>query len=209
MTWTVTRVADVPKNGPHWRPVRLHLGIEAFGLNSSHGNTGDLLVLEHDESLSGHEELYVVLAGHARFEVNGDPIDAPEGTLVMVSDPGARRRAVALADDTEILTVGATPGEPFAHSAWEYGYIVSGLYDEGLYERALDRARGFLQAYPSDWPVLYSAACSAAKLGLVDEALEYLRRASELEPTIAAKARDHDVFDPYRDQVESVLSRAG
>jgi tetratricopeptide (TPR) repeat protein len=204
MTWTVTRIADVPKNGPHWRPVRLHLGIEAFGLNSSHGNTGDLLVLEHDEALSGHEELYLVLFGHARFEVNQEQIDAPAGTIVMVSDPGARRRAVALADDTEILTVGATPGEPFAHSAWEYGYIVSGLFDEGAYERALERAREFLSAYPSDWPVLYWAACSAAKLGLGDEALEYLRRAAELEPTVAERARTHDVFDPIRDRLPPV-----
>src|SRR5207244_9947482 len=94
MTWAVTRVADVPKNGPHWRPVRLELGIEAFGVNSSHGNTGDLLVLEHDEALSGHEELYLVLAGRVRFEVNGEAIDAPAGTLVFVADPGARRRGV-------------------------------------------------------------------------------------------------------------------
>ena len=81
-------------------------------------------MLEHDESLSGHQELYLVIFGHARFEVNGEEIDAPAGTIVVVSDPGARRRAVATADDTEILTAGATPGEPFAHSAWEYGYIV-------------------------------------------------------------------------------------
>ena len=204
MTWSVTRTADVPKNGPHWRPVRLELGIEAFGVNSSHGNTGDLLVLEHDESLSGHQELYLVLFGHARFEVNGEEIDAPAGTIVVVSDAGARRRAVATADDTEILTVGATPGEPFAHSAWEYAYIVSGLYDEGLYEPALERARGFLQAYPSDWPVLYWAACSAARLGHNDEALEHLRRAAELEPTVAQRAASDDVFDPIRADVDAL-----
>jgi tetratricopeptide (TPR) repeat protein len=204
MSWTVTRVADVPKNGPHWRPVRLELGIEAFGVNSSHGNAGDLLVLEHDESLSGHQELYFVLFGHARFEVNGEEIDSPAGTIVVVSDPGARRRAVATADETEILTFGATPGEPFAHSAWEYGYIVAGLYDEGLYERALDRARGFLLVYPYDWPVLYWAACSAARLGLNDDAVTYLRRAAELEPTIAPRAASEEVFDPIRAEVDSL-----
>jgi tetratricopeptide (TPR) repeat protein len=204
MSWSVTRVGDVPKKGPHWRPVRLELGIEAFGVNSSHGNTGDLLVLEHDESLSGHQELYLVLFGHARFEVNGEEIDAPAGTIVVVSDPGARRRAVAAADDTEILTAGATSGEPFAHSAWEYAYIVSGLYDEGEYARALERARGFLQAYPYDWPVLYWAACSAARLGRHDEALGHLRRAAELEPTVAARAASDDVFDPIRADVDAL-----
>src|SRR5438270_10921774 len=185
MTWSVTRISDVPKNGPHWRPVRLELGIEAFGINSSHGNNGDLLVLEHDEALSGHQELYLVLAGHARFEVNGEERDAPAGTLVFIGDPGARRRAVALADDTEILTIGATPGEAFAHSAWEYGYVVSGHFHAGHYERALERAREFLVEYPYDWPVLYWAACSAAGLDRRDEALGYLRRAAELESTVA------------------------
>jgi tetratricopeptide (TPR) repeat protein len=204
MSWTVSRVSDIPKNGPHWRPVRLELGIEAFGVNSSHGHTGDLLVLEHDEALSGHQELYLVLFGHARFEVNGEEVDAPAGTLVAVTDPGARRRAVALVDDTEILTAGATPGEPFAHSAWEYGYIVSGLFDEGLYERALERAEGFLAAYPSDWPVLYSAARAAAKLGRRDEALSYLRRAVELEPTVRERAARDDVFDAYRTEVAAL-----
>ena len=205
MTWAVTRVADVPKNGPHWRPVRLELGIEAFGVNSSHGNAGDLLVLEHDEALSGHEELYLVLAGRVRFEVNGEAIDAPAGTLVFVADPGARRRGVALADDTEIMTFGATPGEPWAHSAWEYAYIVSGLYDEGLYERALDRAREFLVAYPSDWPVLYRAARAAARLERREEALDYLRRAAELEPTVAELVQAEPAFDPFRSDLEAEL----
>jgi tetratricopeptide (TPR) repeat protein len=204
MSWTVRGVGDVPKNGPHWRPVRLELGIEAFGVNSSHGNTGDLLVLEHDEALSGNEELYLVLFGHARFEVNGKEIDAPAGTIVVVSDPGARRRAVATADGTEILTAGATPGESFAHSAWEHAYIVSGLFDEGLYERALERAQGFLAAYPYDWPVLYWAACSAAKLGRHEEALTHLRRAAELEPTVAARAAAHDVFEQVRERLPPV-----
>jgi tetratricopeptide (TPR) repeat protein len=205
MSWTVARVADIPKNGPHWRPVRLELGIEAFGVNSSHGNTGDLLVLEHDESLTGHQELYLVLFGHARFEVNDEAVDAPAGTIVVVSDPGARRRAVALADDTEILTAGATPGEPFAHSAWEHGYIVSGLYDEGLYGRALERAEGFLAAYPSDWPVLYAAARAAARLNRHEDALSYLQRAAELEPTVAARAAADEVFDPFRQEVAALL----
>src|SRR5207244_10585128 len=101
VTWTARQIREVPKTGPHWRSLRLELGVQAFGVNSTHGNAGDLIVLEHDESLTGYEELYVVLTGHASFEVNGEETDAPAGTLVFVHDAGATRRARALRDATD------------------------------------------------------------------------------------------------------------
>jgi tetratricopeptide (TPR) repeat protein len=138
-------------------------------------------VLEHDESLTGYEELYVVLTGHARFTVNDEDTDAPAGTLVFVHDAGARQRAVALVDDTEILTIGAAPAGPFERSGWEHAYEVSSYVNDGDYDRGLERAREILADYPYDWPVLYWASCSAARLGRRDEALELLRFAYELE----------------------------
>jgi hypothetical protein len=61
-------------------PVRHHLGITAFGVNGFTGReAGDRLINEHDESGENdqHEELYVVVTGHARFEVGDNTVDAP------------------------------------------------------------------------------------------------------------------------------------
>ncbi|HEY2935863.1 MAG TPA: hypothetical protein VGJ25_04635 [Gaiellaceae bacterium] len=206
MTWSARQIREVPKTGPHWRSLRLELAVLAFGVNSTHGYAGDLIVLEHDESLTGYEELYVVLTGHARFTVTDEETDAPAGTLVFVHDAGARRRAVALVDDTEILTIGAAPGEPFERSGWEHACEVSSYVNAGDYARGLDRAREILAEYPYDWPVLYSAACSAARLGRRDEALELLRFAYELEPTVAQTAASQPAFDSIRSEVERLLA---
>ena len=78
------------------RPVRHHLGITAFGTNAwTSTNEGDRLMPEHAED-EGVEELYVVLRGHARFEIDGDTVDAPAGALIFVGPEtkpdGVRRR---------------------------------------------------------------------------------------------------------------------
>ena len=197
MSWTVRQIRDVPKTGPHWRSLRLELGVQAFGVNSTHGHAGDLIVLEHDESLTGYEELYVVLTGHASFEVNGEETDAPAGTLVFVHDAGARRRARALRDDTEILTIGAAPGEPFERSGWEYAFIRLTVLLSAV-------STGALQALLSR--AFYWAACCAARLGRRDESLELLRRAFELEPTVAQTAALQPAFDSIRGDVTAALA---
>src|SRR4029079_9334614 len=60
--------------------VRHELGITAFGVNSWLGkNVGDRVTPEQAEDQEGdQDELYVVVRGRARFEVNDDTFDAPE-----------------------------------------------------------------------------------------------------------------------------------
>jgi hypothetical protein len=108
------------------KPVRRHLGIEAFGANARVARDArEVLVMPHDEGAggafgtAGHEELFVVLRGHAVFTVDGEEIDAPAGTLVFVRDPGLTRSAVAAAPDTAVLAVGGAPGEPYRVAPWE------------------------------------------------------------------------------------------
>src|SRR4029453_6130613 len=58
-----------------YRPVRHHLGITAFGINSwTAADAGDRLINEHDESDFGEEELYFVQRGHAAFELSGESV---------------------------------------------------------------------------------------------------------------------------------------
>lgn len=117
---------------PDWKPLRHHLGVRAFGLNVwVAARAGDPAIETHDElsngadrdAPAGHEEVYVVLRGAARFTVGGDEIEAPAGTAVFVSDPSLTRGAIATADDTQVLVVGAQRGVAFEPSAWEHRWL--------------------------------------------------------------------------------------
>jgi hypothetical protein len=114
---------------PDWKPLRSHLGIGAFGVNAWLApHAGDQAVERHDEApedggTKGHEELYVVLRGSARFTVAGESFDAPAGTLVFISDPALVREAVAARDDTIVLAIGAARGVAFTPSDWETAWL--------------------------------------------------------------------------------------
>lgn len=122
MSVRVARISDVPPVATpgdfiEWHPVRRHLGISAFGTNAYVGRApGDLVVEAHDED--EHEELYIVLAGAARFTVDGETFEAPQGTLVLVTPP-SHREARAIEAGTTVLAIGAAPGKEFAVSEWE------------------------------------------------------------------------------------------
>ena len=130
--YTAVRLDDVPRGydrGPEvaeLKPVRARLGISAFGANARIAHAaGQALVVPHDEraggpyETDGHEELYVVLRGHAVFTLDGEEIDAPAGTLLFVRDPAVVRSAVAREPDTAVIGVGAPPGRAFRPAPWE------------------------------------------------------------------------------------------
>ena len=107
----------VPTDDPDdfdWYPVQHHLGIGAFGVNAFGGDAGIVLVAEHDETESGQEELYVVVAGAARFTLAGEELDVRAVSFVAVPDAAVRRAAVAAEDGTLVLAVGAPAGSGFA-----------------------------------------------------------------------------------------------
>jgi hypothetical protein len=109
-------------NGLEWRPVRHRLGIEAFGAGAWLGDRGIELIEEHTEEVQGadgHEELYLVVRGRARFTVGDEEIDAPAGTFVAVPDPSVSRKAVAEEDGTAIFAVGAPRGRAYEVAPWE------------------------------------------------------------------------------------------
>ena len=101
-----------------WRPIRRHFGIRAFGVNGYTATAaGGLVVEEHTEGSLGHEEIYLVLRGRARFTIDGNDHELGPGQLVFVRDPALRRAAVALDDDTFVLALGGKGGEPHTISA--------------------------------------------------------------------------------------------
>lgn len=132
--WTSAKLSevqplpDVPADLTGWLPLRHRLGIDAFGIGAWVGReAGDEIIEEHDEinedPADNHEELYLVVDGHASFTVGGTELDAPRGTLVFVKDPAVVRHAIAREPGTTILAIGATPGKAFTPSPWEQKHL--------------------------------------------------------------------------------------
>ena len=91
-----------------WAPLREHLGARAFGINAYTKNADEQHRRRAQRGGSGHEELYLVVAGRATFTVDGEERDARPGTAVLVAS-GTTRSADALEDGTTILVVGGRP----------------------------------------------------------------------------------------------------
>jgi quercetin dioxygenase-like cupin family protein len=122
--WWVRRLDEIPhiepeeEDDPEWYPLQHHFGLSAFGVNVYVARAaGNALLGEHDETSSGHEELYFVTAGQARFTLDGEERQVAAGTVVAVPDADVRRAAVALEPGTTILAVGASPSVNF-ESSW-------------------------------------------------------------------------------------------
>jgi tetratricopeptide (TPR) repeat protein len=183
------------------RPVRLHFGINSFGINAYSARAGERVIEEHDELGHGagrHEELYFVATGHATFELGGEEVDAPAGTAVFVRDPAVRRGAVAKEADTTVLVVGGVPGRAFEPSPWEAWLAAKPLLDAGQPDRG---AAVFLQAlerHPGNSNVLYNLACFESLDGRPDDALAHLTEAIELDPRMREWARADEDFAAIR-----------
>ena len=181
-----------------FRPIRHHLGITAFGVNSWTGhNAGDRILNEHDEA-DDSEELYVVQQGRATFELDGERVDAPVGTLVFAR-PGVKRTAFAEEPETTILAFGGTPGEAYEPDGWELFAPVRPLYEQGEYAAA-ERGRALVEAHPEYTTLFYNLACCESLGGQTTEALEHLRRSIEMSERSRAYAKGDSDFDPIRDE---------
>ena len=204
--YEVRRIDDldeVPVEGAGitWRPIRRSLGIRAFGINAYTGDEGKHVVEEHSESQLGHEEVYVVVRGRARFTLGEDEVEADAGTIVYVRDPATRRAAIALEDGTAVLAVGGKPGAAYEPSAWEWVFAASPHRQRGDYARALETVReGFEQ---SGNPILhYHVAYYEALVGNRDAALEQLRKSVEHRASDRERARNDEDFASLRDDPE-------
>jgi tetratricopeptide (TPR) repeat protein len=183
-----------------WAPIRKRLDVQSFGINAWTGReAGDGIIPEHDEAPSGHEELYLVTAGHAVFTVDGDEVDAPAGTVVYVPEPAVRRGASAREAGTTVVAVGGRPGDPYRPRAWEANAEVPALFDSGQVEKAKELLTKALDRYEDNAGVLYNLACANALLGETDDALEHLKAALEGHADYRESARDDPDFESIRD----------
>jgi quercetin dioxygenase-like cupin family protein len=190
----LSELESIAVAGTRFRPIRRPLGVSAFGINAYSGDAGEEVIEHHDETGSGsgrHEELYVVVTGHAEFELDGEAIDAPAGTLVFAR-PEQKRGAVARADDTTVLVIGGKPGAAGPPSPFEYWYFATPAYEAGDFARAYEIAAGALEHHPDNPSLHYNLACYAARAGERSKAMEHLEIAFAGNPKTREWARDDE-----------------
>ena len=201
MSWThidSLDAIDMPA-GFVWRPIRRHFGIRAFGVNAyTAKEAGGQIIEEHAETTYGHEEIYLVVRGRARFTVDGAEHELAAGQLVFLRDPSLRRGAVALDADTVVLALGGKPGEPHVVSGWETMFAALPYVQRGEWDEAIAMHEEALAEQPDHPSLLYNLACVESLAGRSEAALLHLRRAAELEPRWAEEAQADPDFDAIR-----------
>ena len=196
--WRVLRLDDIERRGS-FIPVREALGIHSFGINARTASEDGTLINEHDEA-GGQEEVYVVLDGTATFEIDGETVEAPAGTMVSVQ-PEVRRKATG---DATVLAMGGTPGEAYQGLDWGEAWPIQSesmaAYAEQRYADAAAAVRGGLERFPDHAGLNYNYACFATLAGEVDdETFDRLRQSVEQFPPFREQARVDDDLADVRD----------
>jgi uncharacterized cupin superfamily protein len=114
-------LATIPVAGTEfgdWAALNGPLGIEAFGVNVVEPGLGSASELEHDETDSSQQELYVVLSGRVRFVIGGEVLEAGAGMAIGVGDPAVTRAYQALEAGTRVLCIGAPPAHAPDWGGW-------------------------------------------------------------------------------------------
>ena len=88
------------------------LGIRSFGMQVLDFPGGFSAYPEHDHAEDGQEEVYVVLAGHAGFVVDGEEVKVSPGQLLRV-DASSKRKLYPGDNGVRVLAIGCTPGEAY------------------------------------------------------------------------------------------------
>jgi len=207
MSERMMKLSELPdleqSSGAHWRPIR-----RAFALTGTRANAytavaaGDEVIEPHDElspSAAGHEELYIVLEGAARFTIDGETFDVPTGAMIKAI-VGEQRQAVATEAPTTIFVVGGEPGSALPPAPYEYWYAAEPHYLAGEYDRGIEILNEGLEHHPDASGLNYQLACYHALAGNRDDATRHLRVALEhSDGRIAGWAAEDADLDSIRD----------
>ena len=192
-------IEELADAGCHYRPIRHHLGITAFGVTAWTAQVaGDLIINPHDEDdPTADQELFLVLRGRAVFELAGDQVDAPAGTLVF-APPGTKRTASAAEAGTTVIAIEGTPGKAYEARGWELWAPLAPLYEAGAYAEVAARLQALVAVAPQYPMLFFNLACCESQCGRTSDALGHLRRAIELSEEFRESARDDSDLDPIR-----------
>ncbi|HXV03695.1 MAG TPA: hypothetical protein VFP24_08995 [Gaiellaceae bacterium] len=183
--------------------VRRELDVGAFGVNAYRSVEGGELIREHDEAgfrigNGDQQELYVVVEGKATFNIDGEKIEAPRGTTVLVR-PESKRSAVAEEPGTTVLAIGGTPGQAYIVLPEEFREAFE-AYNNKEYEKSIEIYQGILASgFPNEAGIIYNIACNEALLGRTDNAIEHLKGAIQADGRVVELARTDADMDPIRE----------
>ena len=144
---------------------------------------------EHKED-EGSEELYIVLRGHARFEIDGNTVDAPQGTLVFVP-PLVNRTAYAEEPQTVVLAVGSTVGKPYEAGGWEVWAEFETAYEAGDYVGVVERGRSTPRS---------ERLCDTVLQSCLLRGIHWSDRGGDRTPTRCVRAEAQPSRDRYEGQ---------
>ena len=114
----LAEVSEVKRSDGRWQRLNGPLGVRAFGVNAVAMEPGDGADMTHDEADCGHQEMYVVVTGRARFRLGDEEVEAGPGDVVSVPEPAQTRNYWAVEPGTRILCVGAAPGPDHPYGEW-------------------------------------------------------------------------------------------
>ncbi len=101
-----------------WQPLNGPLGVAGFGISAIVCDPGEEFDIEHDETESGQQEAYIVVAGRGFFRIGDDEVEAGPGQVVSARDPAAVRSYGALEPGTRIVCIGGAPAGDQSYGSW-------------------------------------------------------------------------------------------
>ena len=131
------------------------------------------------------------------FELDGDRVAAPAGTLIF-APPGVKRTAFAEEPETTVIALGGTPGKAYEPDGWELWAPLNPLYESGQYAEAADRGRELVEAHPQYAGLFYNLACCESLAGRTLTRWITSRHAVDRSERSRAYAKDDSDFDPIR-----------
>ena len=204
--WEAVRLEELDEipvaEGVVWRPLRRRLGIRAFGTNAyTSEGVGQHIVEDHDElgsGAGGHEEMYVVVSGRARFTIAGEDLDAPAGTVVFLRDPAIRRVAIAEEEGTVCSRSAASRAGPTRSRRGSGTSPRSRVLRGERWEQAILLLEEGLRENPKNSSLLYNLACAESRAGRTADAIAHLTEALQINPKNVEDAKRDPDFDPIR-----------
>jgi mannose-6-phosphate isomerase-like protein (cupin superfamily) len=114
--YTVKRIDEMEASFlGSFKRARAELGVSSFGMQVIDFPPNATAYPEHDHSDSGQEEVYAVMSGRGRIEINGEGFDLEPEIMVRVG-PSARRKITTGDEPMRLLALGAYPGKPYEPS---------------------------------------------------------------------------------------------